>query len=212
VTVPLPDAAQPADGSDGQIIIVDPATGDEWGFWQLERVNGAWSASNGYHYNTRWSGVPPLTDDGRPFGSRGAGIPYHAGLITRCEIDSGHIDHALAFAYDSPSAAFVYPAAKSDGGVFGGELGVDLPEGARIRLDPTLTTADLAGLGCSGACLTIARALQTYGAYVVDHAGRSKVMLEYRATARWTDAIGANTTSPIPMSRFTVLQPPPAAG
>jgi hypothetical protein len=38
-------------------------------------------ATNGYHYNTLWSGVAPSG-----FASRGAGVPYLAGLVRPCEI------------------------------------------------------------------------------------------------------------------------------
>jgi hypothetical protein len=206
VLVPVPATLRPSNGSDGQAIIVDDQTGDEWGFWQLQQdPSGAWSATNGYHYNTQWSGVPPLSADGQPFGSRGAGVTYLAGLVTHCELDRGHIDHALAFAYDSPSSAFLYPASKSDGGGFGGVLGTDLPEGARLQLDPGLTIADLAAFGCTGPCLTVARAMQEYGMYVIDHSDHSKVMLEDRATAHWSGDIDSNTTRPIPVSRLKVV-------
>lgn len=53
-------AVAPA-GDDKQIIMIDPRTGDEWGFSRAERdpVTGAWRGWNAYHYNTRWSAVPP---------------------------------------------------------------------------------------------------------------------------------------------------------
>lgn len=55
-------------------------------------------------------GVPSNTPN--PYVSRGAGVPYIAGLIRKLEIDQGHIDHALAMAFDWPSSTFVYPASK----------------------------------------------------------------------------------------------------
>jgi hypothetical protein len=196
--VRLPADAQASAGSDGQVIVVEPATGDEWGFWQLARdAAGAWRATNGYHYNTRWSGVPP-----HGFGSRGAGVPYLAGLVRPCEIARGRIDHALALAYDYPSPDYVYPATKSDGR---GRRGTDLPEGTRLQLDPTITAATLAGWHCTGACLTVARALQTYGMYVIDNGGHEKVMFEDDHTAHWGGAVKAKTTAPIPLSAFDVV-------
>ncbi len=79
-----------------------------WSHHAGEQVWGV-GASNGYHYNTAWSGVPP-----RGFSSRGAGVPYLAGLVRKCEIEQGHIDHALAFVYPRTTARFVFPATKSD--------------------------------------------------------------------------------------------------
>jgi hypothetical protein len=155
IQVRIPADAQAASGSDAQMIIVDPTTGDEWGFWRLERSSDGWEATNGYHYNIRWNGVPPR-DEEHAFGSRGAGVPYFAGLVQRCEVDRGRIDHALAFGYDYPTPAYIYPASKSDGK----GTDPDLPEGARLQLNPNLSAKQIRAWGCTGPCLTIARALQ----------------------------------------------------
>jgi hypothetical protein len=61
-------------------------------------------------------------------------------------------------------------------------------------------------MGCTGHCLTIARALQVYGMYVVDSSRRPKVMLEFEGTAGWGGAVTAATVSPIPISAFRLLQ------
>lgn len=211
VELPIPEAAEPAAGTDAQIILLDPATGDEWGVWRLERGAEGWEATNGYHYNTRWSGVPPLSEGGSPFVSRGAGVPYLAGLVRPCELAHDRIEHALAFAYDFPSKEFVYPATKSDGQGHGPGA---LPEGTRLQLDPSLTESMIQAWGCTAACLTIARALQEYGMYVIDNSGRPKVMLEYEATADWDGMVGEATVSPIPLTAFRVVPPerPPGGG
>jgi hypothetical protein len=202
VEVPIPQRAVAAAGSDAQIVIVDRARGDEWGAWRLRRDPDGWRAENAYHYNIRWSGVPPRGPDGTPFGSRGAGLPYLAGLVRPCEIASGRIDHALAFAYDGPSARRVYPATKSDGLRAGAAT---LPEGARLQLDPSLSAARIRSWGCHGACLVVASALQRYGMYVVDNSGRPKIMFEYEGTAHWDGAISAQTVSPIKVSALRIL-------
>jgi hypothetical protein len=203
LSLPLPPNISPAAGNDAQLIVVDPSTGDEWGFWQLARDgSGSWTAENGYHYNTRWSGVPPSDPAGRPFGSRGSGVPYLAGLIRPCEIERGRIDHALAFAYHWPSPAHVPPATKSDGL---GDAATSVPEGARLQLDPSLTTRQLKSQGCRGPCLIIARAMQTYGMYVIDNSGRAKLMAEYEGTAHWNGLIAADTVSSIPVSALRLI-------
>jgi hypothetical protein len=198
VAVPMPPGAEPAEGSDRQLILLDSRTGDEWGFWRAWHTRGGWSAVNGYHYRTSWSGVPP-----HGFGSRGAGVPYLAGLIRPCEVERGAIRHALAFAYDAVSPAFVYPATKSDGKSAASDA---LPEGARLQLDPSLTRARLARLGCTDVCLTIARALQRYGMYLIDASGRPKIVAEYDGTAYWGGRLAEDTVSPIPLSRFRVVR------
>jgi hypothetical protein len=201
--VPIPRRVQAASGSDAQVIVVNPATGDEWGAWQVRRDGNGLRAENAYHYNTRWNGVPPRTSDGRPFGSRGAGVPYLAGLVRPCEIARGRIDHALAFAYDAPSPQHVFPATKSDGTGSGPSA---LPEGTRLQLDPSLSRARIASWGCRRACLVVARALQRYGMFVIDASGRPKLMFEYKGTARWDGVVHASTVSPIPLAAFKVLR------
>jgi len=198
VRVPLPASAQSAAGYDSQLIVVDRRSGAEWGFFRLRKEGGVWVAENGYEYNTRWSGVPPAG-----FGSRGAGVTYLAGLVRPCEIRRGRIDHAIAFAYDYPTARFVPPATKSDGASTSPD---DVPEGSRLQLDPTLTTAALRARGCNRACLIIARALQRYGMYVIDNSGRPKLYMEYERTARWRGTVDEDTVSPIPLSAFRLVR------
>jgi hypothetical protein len=197
--MPIPELARAAAGSDAQIILIDRESGDEWGAWRLDRAERGWRAQNAYRYNVRWSGVPPRAPSGAPFASRGAGLTYLAGLVRPCEIARGRIDHALAFAYDWPSARFIHPATKSDGAADDRRA---LPEGARLQLDPGLPTELLEARGCDPACITIAEALQRYGMYVVDNAGRPKVMLEYEETAHWEGLVTADTVTPIPLKAF----------
>jgi hypothetical protein len=205
VTIRLPRHAQPARGSDAHIVVVERDTGDEWGAWQLRRAGGQWRATNAYHYNIHWSAVPPRSRAGHPFASRGAGVPYLAGLVRPCEIEHGAIRHALAFAYDSPSDRHVYPATKSDG--HGSGAGA-VPEGTRLQLDPALSSADLDQMGCVEACVTIAQALQEYGMYVTDNSGRAKILVEYEGTARWKGRVHAATVRPLPLSAFRSIPPP----
>ena len=208
----VPTGAAPASGSDAQVIIIDLTTGFEWGFFSFRAVGAGFEAQNGYRYNVGANGAPIANANGSGFVARGAGIPYLAGLVRPCEIKRGSVEHALAFAYDAPGAGFVYPAGKSDGSGTG--LGA-LPEGARLELDPALSEAQIGAWGCAGACLTIARALQRYGMYVVDNSGHPKVMMEFAATARWQGLVSAKTASPIPLSAFKILKftkgvgPPP---
>jgi hypothetical protein len=193
ISLPLPAGVQPASGSDSQAIILNPATGDEWGFWQLAGSPPSMTAVNGYHYNTNWDAVTPGP------GPRGAGIPYLAGLVRPCEIAQGHIDHALAFSYQDTSPAHVYPASKSDGS------GSGMPEGTRIQLDPSVSDAMIQSWGCTGACFTVAKALQVYGAYLTDTAGHPKLYFEADITAHWNGAVTAATTTHIPYTALRVV-------
>jgi hypothetical protein len=202
ITIRLPRGAASGSGSDGQIEILDPASGLEYGFWQFRRVSaGHYRATNGYRYHTT-SGYTGRFADGRA--GRGAGTPYLAGLVRPWEIKQGHIDHALAFGYHSPAHSFVFPASKTDGA---GRHGVDLPEGTRLQLSPSLKTADFKRMHLNRAARIIARALQLYGMYVIDNSGSSKVYLEARSTAHWGSSVHRKMLSGIPWSKFRVIAP-----
>ena len=196
--VPVPVDALGSAGSDGSIIFIDEDNGREYGFWQFTGD----SVTNGYSYDINHIASTGNNAAGNGFVSRGAGIPYLAGLVRPCEIHRGEIQHALAFAYNAPASAQVYPASKSDGG--GSGLSA-VPEGARLQLDPTLTVQDLVDLGCLQTCVVIAQALQRYGMYTVDNSGSTKIMIEEDTTANWGGLIDRNTVAPLKMSMFRVL-------
>jgi hypothetical protein len=203
--VPIPAGARPSAGSDGQIVLWDPTTGTEYSFWQFDTdAAGNYTATNGARYHTTSGNYGRFADG---LSGRGAGTPYFAGLVRKWEIEQGRIDHAMAFAYNSPSGAFAYPASKSDGE---GIVGADLPEGARLQLDPALTEADFDRWGLSPAAKVIATALQRYGMYVIDNSGSSKIYLEDRKTAGWDPSIDRHLTEKIPWTAFRVLKPPVA--
>jgi hypothetical protein len=163
-----------------------------------ERVWGI-GASNGYRYNTRYSGVPP-----HGFASRGAGVPYLAGLVRPCEIARGRIDHALAFVAPATTAQFVYPATKSDGHAAPGQ---GLAEGSRLQLDPSIPDRVIKDKWrCRNACFTIAKALRRYGMYVIDSGGHPKIVIEDSRTAHWSKRIDASTVTAIPVSALRVLR------
>ncbi len=209
VRVPIPEDAQPAAGTDAQLIVWNPSTGDEWGFWRLKRFGNRWKAHNGYHYNTRLSGVPPFG-----FVSRGAGMPYLVGLIRPFEIKQGRIEHAIAFGMNYPSPLFIYPATKSDGE----NPPPALPAGARVQLDPSIGEADFETWGLDNTGKIIARALQEYGMILVDRSGHPKLYAEYEGTAHWNGMLHKDTVRRIPYEHFKVLsldakpQPSPPNG
>jgi hypothetical protein len=200
--VPVPSGAVSGTGIDAQIELVNPSTGVEYGFFQFSRVSSTlFKATNGYRYHTT-SGYYGRFADGKA--GRGDGTPYLTGLVRAWEVAQGHIDHALAFGYTSPAHTFVYPASKTDGA---GVLGVDLPDGAHLQLDPSLTDAQLTAMGLNPTARIIARALQRYGMFVVDNSGASKVYLEARSTAGWGTSVTAGMLSGIPWSKFRVVSP-----
>ncbi len=73
-----------------------------------------------------------------------------------------------------------------------------------------MSEAQLSAWGLSAPAKVIARALQRYGMYVVDHAGNSKVFMEDRLTAGWDASIDRNLLRNVPWSAFRVVMPPAA--
>ena len=108
------------------------------------------------------------------FGATATALPNAGGEVRLSEIQNGSIDHAISISIPNPavSSVFSWPAQRSDG--------IDtnpaaLPEGTRLRLDPTL---DLTTLHLTPAGLTIAKAAQKYGFVVVDRSGAVSVLAE----------------------------------
>jgi hypothetical protein len=126
--------------------------------------------------------------------------------VRPCEIARGRIRHALAFAYPGTTPNWVYPATHSDGRT---PVGAGLPMGTRLQLDPSIGVQTIKDeWGCTGPCLTIARALQRYGMYLIDTSGRSKLMMEYDRTAGWKGVVTASTASAIPVEHLLIVPPP----
>jgi hypothetical protein len=208
--VPLPANALASTGSDGQIIVIDQESGTEYDLWQVQRSATGWTVSNGSTYNIAWDAAP------REYGSRGAGVPYYAGLIRPWEIEAGEIGHALAFAYPTPARdRCVYPASKTDGR---GDGQFAIPEGARLQLDPSLTDEDFRRWGLDRTGIIIARALQRYGMYLIDISGRPKIIAENLkdnpyASRQWSDPalnLTDQSIAAIPPDAFHVLALPDA--
>ncbi len=159
--VPIPDNAQPDPQGDHHLVVLDPTQGCVYEFWGAERDGSEWKAQWGNAIPTDGTGVYP---DG--LAARASGLSAAAGLVTPEDLRRGEIDHALVFAYPFTKAGGpVAPATASDGK---STAPFALPEGARVRLDPTL---NLDSLGLAPYQMTIARALQKYGMILGDTSG-----------------------------------------
>jgi hypothetical protein len=162
-SVPLPDDALPARGTDAHLALHQPGTDTYWEFWGLARRSDGWHA--------RWGGkiAHVSTSPGYfpyPFGSTATGLPLAGGLIRLDELRAGRIDHALAVNIPEPEAnTFAWPASRTDGTATGPAA---IPEGTRFRLDPNL---DIDALGLPRVTTVMARAAQQYGIVVTDRGG-----------------------------------------
>jgi hypothetical protein len=169
--VPIPENAEPADGSDRHMTVWQPSTDTLWEFWGARRRADGWHAkwggairrvskSRGYYTGGAWPGAT------RNWGATASSLPIIGGTILVEELRAGRIDHALAL--NVPAArpgAFAWPAQRTDGN----GASTTLPEGSRLRLDPQL---DLRELKLPRLTRMIATAAQRHGLVVRDQTGQ----------------------------------------
>jgi hypothetical protein len=179
--VPLPANAQPAKGTDKQLVVWQPSTDKLWEFWGFESTltgpvaqwGGAVehvSTNPGAYDTSAWKQTIPNTvaweADIRAWGASGCSLSIAGGLITLEDLERGQINHALALAIPNPRAGvYASPAQRTDGTSLSP---LALPEGAHLRLDPTL---NLATLHLPRLTLMLAEAAQRYGIVVRDKGG-----------------------------------------
>jgi hypothetical protein len=166
--VPLPPKVHPANGTDGVAVIWQPSTDKMWEFWQLHAEANGWHArwggamahvqhSDGLYTAKSWPGAQSF------WGVSASSLPQVGGLMLLSDLAHLRIDHALALAIPDPRAGvYSLPAARTDGQ---SKDPASLPEGARLRLDPTL---NLKALHLPAVTLAMARAAQRYGIIVRD--------------------------------------------
>jgi hypothetical protein len=169
-TVPLPPTAQPAKGTDKTLVVWQPSTNKIWEFWRFERTivgpSAVWggamenvSSSPGVYGWSSWLRSKPQ------WGSSASSMSIAGGLITLEDLERGQIDHALSMAVPGTRyGIYTLPAQRTDGN---STAPAALPEGAHLRLDPSL---DLSTLHLPHLVLMMAEAAQRYGIFVRDRA------------------------------------------
>jgi hypothetical protein len=166
--VPMPPDARPAAGTDGRLVVWQPATDKLWDFWRARHEEDGWhaawggatqnvSSASGLPDPASWPGAQPW------WGTSGCSLGIVGGLITLEDLEMGVINHALQIGIPNVRAGvYASPALRTDGKT---EDPLALPEGAHLRLDPEL---DLEALDMPRVTLMIARAAQRYGIFVTN--------------------------------------------
>lgn len=174
--VPLPSAAHPAVGADGDLFVWQPSTDRLWEFWRLQHEADGWQASwggamqdvsseQGVYGSEAWPGAQPW------WGVSASSLSLAGGLISIEDLERGQINHALEMAIPNVRAAvYASPAKRSDGK---STNPASLPEGAHLRVNPRL---NLAALHLPRLTLIMAEAAQRYGIFIAD---RSSVATFY---------------------------------
>ena len=169
-SVPLPRDARPARGSDKHLVVFQPSSRHLWEFWHLRKDGQGWRASwggairdeatdPGAYGQQAWAGAGPS------WGASASSLSIAGGLITFGDLSRGEIDHALALAIPVVRAGvYASPARRTDGT---STASTAIPEGAHLRLDPTL---DVAALNLPQPTRLLAEAAQKYGIFIRDKA------------------------------------------
>lgn len=165
-SVPIPDHAEQADGSDAEMSIYQPATDTLWEFWNARKRDGKWEAS--------WGGRMPNVSKNPGiwpdhFGGTGTSLPYIGGQLSVDELRRGVINHVIGIALVEceDGRTYSWPAQRSDG-TNPEAVPHRIAEGQRFRLDPAVNV-DALPLHPIGKI--IAKAAQDYGFVVWDRAG-----------------------------------------
>jgi hypothetical protein len=212
-TAPIPAGATPAAGTDRHLCVVDTAAETSWDLYDANDGSGGsigWTASLAASMDLTSGGVRPPTNDSPWWagqGARACGFPLIAGLITVDEVKAGKIEHALVLAYPHIRSRYYTPPASSAQGTTSDAIQTrGVACGGQIQLDPAL---DLSTLGLSATGLMIAKALQSYGAFVGDYSGAISLYADESATAQayWsTGVLGNGEVNKIPLTRLRVLK------
>jgi hypothetical protein len=188
-TVPIPSYAEPAGGTDSEMSIFQPAKDTLWEFWEAHKVDGTWQACWGGRMSNV-SSNPGIWQN--PYGAAASGLPFAPGQILVEELRRGEIRHVLGIAVvEAEENVFSWPANRSDG-KNPNKLPNRIPEGLRLRLDPTV---DVESLNLHPIAKTIARAAQTYGFVVWDIGG--SIALRAENPMRYTKAGLPNPYPPL---------------
>lgn len=164
--VPIPSYAEPASGSDAEMVVYQPSTQTVWEFWKARKTGSNWEACWGGRMQSvgTHSGILPS-----PYGSTSTGLAVMGGQLGIGEMKAGSINHAigLSLADLETYSNFSWPASRSDGYNPSGAAN-RIPEGLRFRLDPSV---NVDSLGLHPVARMVARAAQNYGFVVWEKAG-----------------------------------------
>ena len=178
ISVRMPTSASGAVGTDGELIVIDG--NNVYNFWQLDRTSATTATAAAYAWTDVVSGSG--WGSSQPFlgaGTTAIGSNMLGGLLVQAETDKGEINHALQLVVDYAlvKPGFTGDAIAGDGGNPNGIV----TEGDHLGIPPgTPMPSGLSELGQK-----VFRAMQNYGAYVVDVAGGVTVV---RAQANAYDA------------------------
>lgn len=187
-SVPIPDDATPAPGTDGHLAVFDTSSSTLWELWQARRDSaGQWSAVWGGRIDDTTTSTGFFT----PYtGVSASGVAQPAVAVGVEEVRAGAIEHAVGIGVSRVAKGPCYPANRDDGNSTAPDA---LHEGQRFRLRADVDIAALrrprtwAGAqpqNLTRTCALIAAAAKRYGLIVVDRSGGVSVTAELAQQTR----------------------------
>jgi len=205
VRVHIPRGARAMPTSDAALTVYDRASHQVVGLGgaRFHRATQRWSARTVSRYGSSTNGIA----QGLRGGTRGnlghRGIPGSVQAVTMNEIRRGAINHRLEVywwetASRTPTGHEAYfPMTGSEAGKVG-----TVPEGIVIRIKPSV---DLTHKHLSPAALTVARALQRYGAVVGDNSGSGN-SLKLQSNVDWRGVLAKDSLRSIGWRDFAFVK------
>lgn len=185
VSVPYLSSYVASPDGDAHAAIIDAATGC---LYEFQGFTGSQAIAHASFHAYTGSG-------GHTAGPAHAGgeFSYLAGMITPQDVSSGVIDHAIRYALPIGGDRYNYPGTRTDGTIRDG-----IPQGARVRLDPSV---DVDTLGLNRFQKMVATALQRYGGYNADGSAAFSISAQQTGDAGFNAAL-----SNLPKSLIAKLQ------
>jgi hypothetical protein len=202
-SVPIPTGVRPSNCSDQNFAVLQTQPDGsvaEWEFWAAtQAIEGTWTArwggatqdvraDRGVASSIAWNDpTAPAVADSTSNGGwnvTASSVSMTAGVITIDDMNRGIIDHALAVALpETAKSRWLWPAQRTDGGSTDPAA---LPEGARLRIDPSV---NLDTITMTPIVRMMAEAAQRYGIVVRDRT--------HANTAFYTEEPKTAQTSPL---------------
>jgi hypothetical protein len=214
----IPVGAQPEEGSDAHMTVVDQEHGKEYDFWQASKPeNGKMTARAG-------KSIPIGAESGTGLegNAEAADLGLLGGIVRASELSAGKIEHALVTTVKCVQLHDVWPSPSS---ATGDSVCLNERPGPHFAslLQLNMTDAEIAATKAPGWQQTIMKAMAHYGVYVVDTMRGSQMYLlteddksftSFGYTGQMAAFVksqgGANhllTGVPIPTAKLRVIDP-----
>ena len=168
----IPAGAQPEEGSDGPLTVVDQRAGREYDFWQATKPE------NEQMTVSAASSIPigPESGTGLEGDAEAARLGLLGGLIRAAELSSGRIEHALVTTVKCVQKQDVWPSPSwGEGDAICANAGSGPRFASLLQLN--MSEAEIAATHAPSWEQTIMTALARYGVYVVDTQSTAEMSL-----------------------------------